>query len=364
MSWLPRRRRPRPADFSLRDLARTNPSLAASFTWRGNRLPDVLPDPLWLHVGCGESVLDGFLNLDFLPGDPRVAEWDLLEPWPERWPRAARGAFSEDTLEHLFLGEQLYVLCEVNRALADGAVFRVLMPSLARLLAYCAGFTPRAGELLHDTYGVETEADAINVGMRFSGHRWLHDDASLAHLAALAGFAATRTTCAASAEPFLAGRNLRVEEGTASFAHDLVKHTAIARTVVEPDEVRGLVRVETVADGIELLRVVEHAAEIRFRLPRPVRIASLACVNVRSADVTQFREHSLKRVIVRGPGVEGEIALDETLKSKPAMNVLWPALVRRAAGGDERTIEEIALVPGFAGDLVTSGALEVYTRGE
>ena len=68
--------------------------------------------------------------------------------------------------------------------------------------------------------------------------------------------------------------------------------------------------------------------------------------------------------IVRGPGVAGEIALDETLASKPAMNVLWPALVRRAAGGDERTIEEIALVPGFAGDLVTSGALEVHTRVE
>jgi len=364
MGWLLRRRRPQPADFSLRDLARTNPNLAASFTWQGNRLPDVLPDPLWLHFGCGETVLDGFLNLDFLPGDPRVAEWDLLEPWPERWPHAARGAFSEDTLEHLFLGEQLYVLCEVNRALADGATFRVLMPSLARLLEYCHGFAPRNGELLHETFGVETEADAINAGMRFSGHRWLHDDASLAHLAALAGFAATRTTCAGSADPFLANRNLRAEEGTASFAHDLVKQTAIARTVVAPAEGRGLARVESVADGVELLRVAEHGAELRFRLPRPVRVASLACVNVRSANVTQFREHSLKRMIVRGPGVAGEIALDETLKSKPAMNLLWPALARRAAGGAERTIDEIALVPGFAGDLVTAGRLELYTYAE
>lgn len=362
MSWLRRSRRRQPAEFSLRDLARTNPALAASFAWRANRLPDVVPDPLWLHFGCGETVLDGFLNLDFLPGDARVAEWDLLEPWPASWPRRARGAFSEDTLEHLFFGEQLYVLCEVNRALADGAIFRVLMPSLARLLDYCDGFVPRRGELLHDTYGVETAADAINVGMRFSGHRWLHDDASLKHLAAIAGFAAARTSCAGSAEPFLSNRNLRAEDGTASFAHDLVKHVAVERTVVAPAEVRGLERVETVAEGIELLRVVERDAELRFRLPRPVRVAALACVNVRSANVTQFREHSLKRAIVRGPGVAGEIALDETLKSKPAMNVLWPALVRRAAGDDAGTIDEIALVPGFAGDLVTAGRLELYTR--
>lgn len=351
---------PRPRRFLLSQLLADEPGLAGAFTWRANRLPAALPDPLWLHFGCGENVLDGFLNLDFLPHDARVAEWDLLDPWPAPWPRPASGALSEDTLEHFFLAEQLYILCELNAALAPGAVARTLMPSYARLVEYCRGFAPRPGEFLHATFGVETEADAVNAGMRFSGHRWLHDDASLARLARLAGFEAVKTSCAESTVAFLSNRNLRAEEGSAAFAHDLVKRVAIVRTTLAPGEIRGIEVVETVGEAIAFGEVREAGARVSWRLPRPLPVEAIACVNARGANLSAFREHSLKRLVFRGPWGEGAWALDETLKSKACMNLAMPAALALACGGADRVVEEIALEPGRSGDRVTIGPLEIF----
>ena len=351
-----------PPRFSLAALAASCPELAARFLWKDNSLPAALGQPLWLHLGCGENVLEGFVNLDFLPHDARVAAWDLLQPWPARWPMEARGAFSEDTLEHFFLAEQLYILCEMNRTLAPGAIFRVLMPALDRLIAYCHDFRPRPGEFLHETFGVETRADAINAGMRFSGHRWLHDDESLTHLAREAGFEPIKTSCATSTEPHLSGRNLRVEEGTAAFAYDLRKVKPMERWTLEPSSREGMERIETLPGGIDVLRLRSSAPELRFALPRPLEVSGIACVNVRSANLTSFREHSLKNYVLRGSFGEGRWALDETLKSHPTMNLATRSCLRIAAGGSDRLIEEIALVPGVEGDVVTAGMLEIFLR--
>jgi hypothetical protein len=349
--------------FSLKRLVAEEPGLAAAFLWNSNRLPAGLPDPLWLHLGTGENILEGFVNLDFLPHDSRVAEWDLLDPWPAPWPRAASGAFSEDTLEHFFLAEQLHILCEMNCALAPDAVFRVLMPSFARLLEYCRGFAPRPGEFLHSTFGVETEADAVNAGMRFSGHRWLHDDASLAHLARLAGFEAVKTSCAQSTVAFLSGRNLRTEEGTAAFAHDLVKRRALVRHCVRPTRCDGIEMREEVGEGIGHGEVRDAKAKVVYRLPPELRVADIACVNARGANISSFREHSLKRLVFRGPWGEGAWALDETLKSKACMNLAMPAALALACGGSDRLVAEVALEPGKPGDHVTIGPLEVFAYG-
>ena len=346
--------------FSLERLAREAPGLAAAFLWSENRLPPLPGGAPWLHLGCGDHVLEGFVNLDFLPHDARVSPWDLLDPWPERWPVPAAGAFSEDTLEHFFLAEQLYILCEMNRLLGEGRVMRVLMPSFSRLVDYCRGFRPDPAEFLHGTFAVETQADAVNAGLRFSGHRWLHDDASLAHLAALAGFEAVKTSCAESTEPFLAGRNLRAEEGTAAFAHDLVKRRALERVVVPSWELSGIDVVERLPGGAALGRVCGTGASVDWRLPAPVAVRAIACVNARGANLSSFREHSLKRLRFAGPGGEGAWPLDETLKSRACMNLATPAAVRLALGGRTDQVSSVRLEPGAAGDLVTLGPLEVF----
>ena len=76
-------------EFSLNRLARENPTLAGHYLWSTNVAP-VMPTPLFLHLGCGERVLDGFVNLDFIPHDERVFAWNLLDLWPDAWAGSGR----------------------------------------------------------------------------------------------------------------------------------------------------------------------------------------------------------------------------------------------------------------------------------
>ena len=162
------------APFSLRQLALQNASLAEHYLWaRCGRFP-ASARGAFLHLGCGERVLDGFVNLDFIPHDERVFPWNMLDVWPEAMTGTAEGVFSEDLLEHFFHAEQVYILCNVNRVLQPGCVARMLMPSLPRLIDYSTDYAPDADEFLHQSFGIETGADALNIGLRFSGHRWLH----------------------------------------------------------------------------------------------------------------------------------------------------------------------------------------------
>src|SRR5664279_1954476 len=139
-----------PSAFSLNRLAEQNPALAGHFLWSTNPIPESAA-PLYLHLGCGERVLDGFVNLDFIPHDERVFMWNLLDLWPDAMAGMVEGVFSEDLLEHFFHAEQVYILCNVNRVLQSGRVARTLMPSLPRLVDYGADYKPEPDEMLHHT---------------------------------------------------------------------------------------------------------------------------------------------------------------------------------------------------------------------
>ena len=132
-----------PAVFSLRELAKSNAALAELYSWGTNVAPPEV-SPMLVQIGCGERILDGFVNLDFIPHDARVTAWNLLDLWPAQWEGVADGIFSEDVLEHFFHGEQFYILCNANRTLRRGAVARTLMPSLPRLVDYGASYEPKA----------------------------------------------------------------------------------------------------------------------------------------------------------------------------------------------------------------------------
>src|SRR5207248_8288077 len=66
---------------------------------------------------------------------------------------------------------------------------------------------------------LETGADALNMGLRFSGHRWLHSPQSLARMAQICGFEVLPTTCAVSTVEKFNGINLRDETNSLSFAN-------------------------------------------------------------------------------------------------------------------------------------------------
>jgi hypothetical protein len=347
----------READFSLARLQAAQPALAAQFLWSENLLPDPLPHP-WLHWGCGSNVLEDFTNVDFIQ-HPNVIEWDFLDRWPvERGP-LFNGSFSEDTLEHFFLAEQQYILCSMNLLLHPGATARLLMPSYERLRELApAAVAP--GGFLRETFGVTTPVDGINMGLRFSGHRWLHDDASLDHLARECGFAAERSTCAQSREARFNGLNLRDETDSASFAWDLVKQDALTLFSVDHFELSDAEVVETLAGGIAVCRALQDDAEVLFDLQGSIDPARMVLVNIRSANLGEFRDHYYKRIRLSPSVPTAEWRLDETVKSKACMNLMTRQQLRQASR-DCGTVEQILFRPASrAGQLFTLGPLELF----
>jgi predicted SAM-dependent methyltransferase len=348
-----------PPAFSLARLARENPGLAAHFQWGANPAP-AIPAPLWLHLGCGERVLDGFVNLDFIPHDDRVIAWNLLDLWPDEMASTAAGVFSEDVLEHFFHAEQVYILCNVNRVLQPGAVARTLMPSLTRLVDYSTDYKPAPDEFLHSTFGVETGADALNIGLRFSGHRWLHSAQSLGRMAESCGFAVESTTCAISPVERFNGLNLRDESNSLSFASDLRKVRSISRTLLMPQSICGAQAVEELADGVHLYVATAPRPTVGYSAPQPVDSRALACLNVRSSNLSSFFEHNLKTLIVDDANRRKPWYFDETLKSRPCMNLVTRSQARLILG-EARSFSELWFSPAAqTGEYFTLGCMEIY----
>lgn len=349
-----------PSAFSLERLARENPALADWFSWSTNRVPPML-SPMMLHLGCGHRVLDGFVNLDLIPRGELVHPWNLLDLWPDEMAGKADGVFCEDVLEHFFHAEQVYILCNVNRVLRAGGVARVLMPSLARLLDYTANYNPAPSEFLHQTYGVQTGADALNVGLRFSGHRWLHNPQSLAAMAAMCGFDAVPTPCATSAVEQFNGVNLRDESNSLSFANDMHKQRPVIRTLLAPQAIRGAEPVELAGNGAQLYVATDPRPTVEYAAASPIDTHAVACINIRSSNVSSFHEHNLKSLVFDDLRGDQPWYFDETLKSRPCMNLV-PRNQLPLVAGEAKTFTRLAFCPAaHAGEYFTLGDAEVFT---
>ena len=345
--------------FSLRALAQSNPALAAHFTWDTNPLPPS-PPPFYVQLGCGDRVLDGFLNLDFLPHDERVHPWNLLDLWPESWIGVADGVFSEDVLEHFYHGEQVYILANVNRALRERAVARTLMPSLSRLVDYGAAYSPASRDVMYTMFGVDTGGDALNMGMRFGGHRWLHTQQSLARLAQMCGFEAEPTHCAQSTVERFVGINLRSENDSLSFANDLRKARDVVRTIVAPAAIDGARHVEEVTDGMHLfVSTVDHPT-VRYVLPRAIDASSFVCLNVRSTNLSSFLEHNQKWLAINEERRDDPWHFDETQKSRPCMNVATRNQLRAIASSVDAIASFTFSPAARSGEYFIIGCAEVF----
>jgi len=105
-----------------------------------------------LHLGCGATTPDGWLNVDYALGarlarvplwrtvnrrlgvfdmdwDDRIVLHDLTKPFP--WPDGAADAvYSSHTLEHLSKQDGLNFLKECYRVLKHGGWIRIVVPDL------------------------------------------------------------------------------------------------------------------------------------------------------------------------------------------------------------------------------------------
>jgi predicted SAM-dependent methyltransferase len=160
--------------------------------WRARRrtlrnLAALPPNDLCLNLGCGQSPLEGWVNVDIARG-PRVdVAWDLRRGLPFA-DESCAAIFGEHVIEHLSKEDAGRLLCECRRVLQKGGALRLSMPDAGRYLRSYAG----DGEFLrHRAFDqVEAPIDRINIMMREGGqHLWAYDSDSMLSLLRRAGFA-------------------------------------------------------------------------------------------------------------------------------------------------------------------------------
>ena len=313
--------------FQFNVLLRTNPGLANFFLWayedwgKGGRKGG--GDNLYIHLGCGDRVLDGFVNLDFLPVGKDVTECHLLNIWPESLFGKVKAFYAEDVIEHFFLSEQLYILCSMNCLLGEGGLVRLLMPDISQLWTYGRKFDldalQKSSDYFVSTMRCRNGVDAVNTGMRMGGHRWLHDFGSFQRVAETCGFSASHTTCTVSSDPKMTGINVRDESGI-SFAAELVRSRGMRRLIVAPEQVGNGEPVEDLGNGQFLYRATSDDPWISYGFA-PLRVKDIALANVRSSNLSEFREHNFGKAYFM-PSEKAAIYVDRALHSVPHMNAL------------------------------------------
>lgn len=140
-----------------------------------------------LHLGCGETYLTGWTNIDlFRPGKRRDLYWDLRRrlPFPDN---VVEAIFSEHLFEHLDIVSGLKLLKECRRVLSYGGVMRIGVPDLERYVRSYLG----ADKLIDDYRpGRPTRGIAFGEVFFFHGHRSMYDFDTLKLLLREVGFTA------------------------------------------------------------------------------------------------------------------------------------------------------------------------------
>lgn len=87
-----------------------------------------------LNLGCGEKILDGFINVDFYQKDKRILKIDLNKlPLPFN-SNTFDLIYIHHTLEHVLYPYELIMDC--NRILKDGGILNITVPSFGNSLTH------------------------------------------------------------------------------------------------------------------------------------------------------------------------------------------------------------------------------------
>ena len=140
-----------------------------------------------LHIGCGDHLLDGWLNVDLFPESPIVLHLDATEPFPfgnEEFDFV----FSEHMIEHVSYAQGAHMLSECYRIMRNNGKIRISTPDLAFLIAlYKEGKSDLQKEYMKwatDQFigSAPSCADTfvINNFVRDWGHQFIYDEKTMA----------------------------------------------------------------------------------------------------------------------------------------------------------------------------------------
>lgn len=154
-------------------------------TWRASfkyRTP-AHPEGHYLHVGCGEKYLDGFINIDGNLGR-RVDCWlDLRNALPFA-DQSTHFIYCAHTLEHLYVEDAINLLAEFHRILKPDGTARVAVPSFEHGLKIAAGHPAEDPQRrFDDPYG-----QAIDYLFCDGQHRYCYSFSVLEKFARQVGF--------------------------------------------------------------------------------------------------------------------------------------------------------------------------------
>jgi len=145
------------------------------------RGPENGESPLRLHLGCGQSPIPGWLNVDVqaLPGVDRVLDVRKGLPFEN-----VAAIYAEHFLEHLDVADGLACLAECRRVLAPDGILRISTPNLDWVLAthYRYGNWPAEEDAIADCF-------QMNRAFHGWGHRFLYNRQLLTAALRASGFA-------------------------------------------------------------------------------------------------------------------------------------------------------------------------------
>ncbi|HEV2320507.1 MAG TPA: methyltransferase domain-containing protein [Verrucomicrobiae bacterium] len=170
-----------------------------------------------LHLGCGNHILNGWLNTDFFPYTEDVMRLDVTARFPFD-DGTFDYVFSEHMIEHIPHAQGQRMINESFRVLKPGGRIRITTPDLAFLVAL---YQPQKIELQARYIRWSAEANKTNVPfavdtyvinnfVRDWGHQFIYDEKALRGCFERAGFQDI-VRCALNDSSFEALRNLENE---------------------------------------------------------------------------------------------------------------------------------------------------------
>ena len=151
---------------------------------RGAKLQARSAGPLRLHLGCGATYKEGWVNVD-LAGTRVDLPWDLARPLPFA-PQSIDAIFHEHLLEHLTYAQGVELHRRCRELLRPGGVLRIGVPDAGAALGSYAT-AESTGEWQSDRW--PTPLTRIASLTYDSGHRAIYDAETLELSCLAAGFA-------------------------------------------------------------------------------------------------------------------------------------------------------------------------------